>query len=152
MLKKILLTIVAILIAGGALVIYGTYKATDEIIKEQEPQLRQYVQMSDADKNEYILTHAEELITQAAANAKPDEREDMELVDKTKNDPAVQKALIDLGRALMAKAIMHSDALVNEMSDSVKAKFKAESDDLTGALERYGDVLDAAKAKLKSAQ
>ena len=152
MLKKILLTIVLVLLAGGALVIYGTYKAADEVLKEQEPQLRQYMQMSEAQQNEYILENAVELLTSAAANAKPDEKENIELMEKTKDDPAVQKALIDLGRALMAKALMHSDALVKEMSDSVKAKFKAESEDLTGALERYGNVLDAAKAKLNTAK
>ncbi len=152
MLKKILLTIVLVLLAGGALVIYGTYKAADEVLKEQEPMLRQYVQMSDAEKNEYIMEHAVELLSSAAAKAKPEDKENIELMEKTKDDPVVQKALIDLGRALMAKAVMHSDALVKEMNDTVKAKFQAESDDLTGALERYSDVLEAAKAKLNAAQ
>ena len=152
MIKKILLTIVVLLLAGGALVIYGTYKAANEVLQEQEPQLRQYMQMSDAEKNDYILKHAAELIASAAADATPEEREDMELMERTKDDPAVQKALIDLGRALMAKAIMHSDALVNEMNETLKAKYKSESDNLTTALEKYGDVLEAAKAKLNAAQ
>ena len=152
MLKRVLLTIVAILLAGGALMIYGTYKVANDALKEQEPQLRQYMQMSEADQNKYILENAEKLFANVAADAKPEEKEDLEFIEKTKNDPEVQKALVDLGRSIMAKAIVHSDALVKEMSDTVKANFTAESDNFTAALEKYGDVLDAAKAKFNAAK
>lgn len=152
MIKKILITVVVLLIVGGALMIYGTYKVANEVLKEQEPMLRQYVQMTEEEQNKYILEHADEIITKAAANAKPEEKADVELVEATKNDPAVKKALVDLGRALLAVAIMHSEPIVNDINDDLKAKFQQEKDDLTNRLEKYGNALETAKEKLKAAQ
>lgn len=152
MIKKILLTVVVLLIVGGALMIYGTYKVANEVLKEQEPMLRQYVQMTEEEQNKYILEHADEIITKAAANAKPEEKADVELVEATKNDPAVKKALVDLGRALLAVAIMHSEPIVNDINDDLKAKFQQEEDDLTNRLEKYSTALETAKEKLKAAQ
>lgn len=152
MIKKILLTIVVLLIVGGALMIYGTYKVANEVLKEQEPMLRQYVQMTEEEQNKYILEHADEIITKAVANAKPEEKADVELVEVTKNDPAVKKALVDLGRALLAMAVMHSEPIVKDINADLKAKFQQEEDDLTNRLEKYSTALETAKEKLKAAQ
>ena len=70
MIKKIILTIVAVLVAGGALMIYGTYKAADEFVKTNEPQLRQYAQLDEAEQNKYVLDHADEILAQASASVK----------------------------------------------------------------------------------
>lgn len=150
--KKVLLTIVAILIAGGALMIYGTYKAADDFVKANESQLRQYAQMDESEQNEYVLEHADEILTQASATAKPDDRADLEFMEKVKDDPAVQKALADLGRAIMAAAIIHSEPIVQDMNDKLKEKFQQEKEHLTERLEKYAEVLESAQAKLKSAQ
>ena len=152
MLKKIILTIIAVLVAGGALVIYGTYKAADDFVQKNEPQLRQYVQLDEAAQNSYILEHADEIIAQAAANAKPEEKAETEIIEKTKSDPEVQKAVVNLGRAIMAAAILHSEPIVKDLNDNLKAKFQKEKDELTDRLEKYGDVLKAAESKLKAAQ
>ena len=152
MIKKVLLTIVALLIVGGALMIYGTYKVTDEALKEKEPILRQYVQMTEEQQNNYIIEHVDEIIDQAATSNKPEEKAGAEILEATKNDPAVQKAVVDLGRALLAAAVMHSEPLVKDMNDSLKAKFQKEKDDLTNRLEKYSDALKAAEEKLKAAQ
>ena len=64
MLKNILLTIVAVLIAGGALMIYGTYKVADEVLTEKEPQLRQYIQLDEAAQNKFVMEHADELLNE----------------------------------------------------------------------------------------
>ena len=65
MLKKILLTIIAVLVAGGALMLYGTYKAADEFVKKNEPQLRQYIQLDEAAQNKYVLENADDILAQA---------------------------------------------------------------------------------------
>lgn len=151
MLKKILLTIVAIVVAGGALMIYGTYKAADDYVKEKEPQLREYVAMDEAAQNRYVLENADELLAQAA-DAKPEDKADTELLVKIKDDPAVQKALTDLGRAIMAAAVLHSEELAQDLGDKAKAQFAEEKSQLTTRLEAYANVLTEAQEKFKAAQ
>lgn len=152
MIKKILLTVVAILIVGGALMIYGTYKAADEFVKDQEPQLRQYAQMDESAQNKYVLEHADELLAQAAANATSEEKADVSLLQAIKDDPAVQKATTELGRAIMAAAILHSENLAKDLNAQLKAKFEQEKAQLTDRLEKYSEALETAEAKIKSAQ
>lgn len=152
MIKRIILTIVAVLVAGGALMLYGTYKAADDFVKGKEPQLRQYAQMNEQEQDAYVLEHADELLSQAAANATPDEKADLNLLQAIKNDPAVQKATTDLGRAIMAAAILHSEAIAQDMNAQLKAKFEQEKSQLTDRLKKYDEVLEAAEAKLKGAQ
>ncbi len=152
MIKKIILTIVAVLVAGGALMIYGTYKAADEFVKTNEPQLRQYAQLDEAEQNKYVLDHADEILAQASASVKPEERADVELLEKIKDDPAVQKALADLGRAIMAAAILHSEPIVQDLNDRLKEKFQQEKSQLTDRLEKYSEVMTKAGEKLKAAQ
>ena len=149
MIKKALLTIVAILIAGGAMMLYGTYKAADDFVAKNEPQLRQYAQMTEAEQDTYVIEHADEILLQAEANAKPEDRADTELLIKIKDDPAVQKALADLGRAIMAVAILHSETVAQDLNDTLKAKFEAEKSQLKSRLEKYGEELKAAEARLK---
>ena len=152
MLKKIILTVIAVLVAGGALMIYGTYKAADDFVQKNEPQLRQYVQLDEAAQNAYILEHADEIISQATAEAKPEEKAEADLIEKTKSDPEVQKAVVNLGRAIMAAAILHSEPLVKDLNDALKEKFQKEKNELTSRLEKYADALEAAQEKLKAAQ
>lgn len=153
MLKKILLVVVVLLAAVGAFVVYGTYKVVDitldEIVKEHEPQIRQYMQLSDEEQNKYILENADMIIKDMVADAKPEEKADMELVEKTKGDPEVQKTLINLGRSIMARGILRLD---DNLSAEVKEKYKKEAEDLKSKLEQYGNALEKATEKLKAAQ
>lgn len=153
MLKKILIAVAVLLVAVGAFVVYGTYKVVDitldEIVKEHEPQIRQYMQLSDEEQNKYILENADMIIKDMVADAKPEEKADMELVEKTKGDPDVQKTLINLGRSIMARGILRLD---DNLSAEVKEKYKKEAEDLKSKLEQYGDALEKATEKLKAAQ
>lgn len=153
MLKKILLIVVVLLAAVGAFVIYGTYKVVDitldEIVKEHEPQIRQYIQLGEEEQNKYILDNADMIIKDMVADAKPEEKADMELVEKTKGDPDVQKTLINLGRSIMARGILRLD---DNLSAEVKEKYKKEADGLKSKLEQYGNALEKATEKLKAAQ
>lgn len=153
MIKRALLTIAAILVAGGALMIYGTYKAADDFVAKNEPQLRQYAQMDEAAQNQYISEHADEIISQASTEAKSaEEKSGASFLTKIKDDPAVQKATNELGRAIMAAAVMHSDALAQELNAALKEKFQQEKNELTNRLEKYTEVLEAAEAKLNANQ
>jgi len=144
--KKILLTIVAVLVAGAALSIYGMYTAMNNVVKTNETQLREYVQMDDAAQDKYVLEHADDLLEQVAVEAKDsDEKKDANLLLEIKNDPAVQKATTELGRAILAAAILHSEPIVKDMNAQLKAKFEQEKSEFTDRLTKYADALDAAE-------
>ena len=152
--KKVLLTIVAVLIAGGALMIYGTYKVVDNTLKEKEPQLRQYMQLNEAEQNKYILEHAQELLSQIDLNkdGKPEEKEQLELLIKVNEKPEVQEALVDLGRALMAMGLTASEAIVKDMSADVKSKYEAEANNFTERFEKYAEIVGTIEPRLKHAE
>ena len=153
MLKNILLTIIAILIAGGALMIYGTYKAADEFVKDNEPQLRQYMQMDEAAQNKYVVEHADKFLKEITTeDVDPEDKEYMELFNEARNYPEVQQALLKFGRSFLAKAILHSDALAAEVKADAKAKFQAEADAFADNLKAYGDVLGQVSEKIKAAK
>lgn len=152
MIKKILLVVVLLGMAAVALFAFGTYKVADDFVKENEPQLRAYVQMDEAAQDKYVLEHADELLAQASANAKPEEKADMNLLTAIKDDPAVQKATTELGRAIMAAAILHSEEIAKDLNAQLKEKFEQEKSKLTERLSKYGETLEAAGEKFKAAQ
>ena len=147
--KKVLLTIVAILIAGGAVMLYGTYKVVDEKIQEKEPQLRQYMQLDEAAQNKYIVDHFTELLEGADLDkdGKPEDKGQLELWKKANTNPEIQQALADVGRSLMATAILMSDNITKEMSADVKAKYQKESEQFDTRAEKYSKLLEAAGLK-----
>lgn len=147
--KKVLLTIVAILVAGGALMIYGTYKVVDNTIKEKEPQLRQYVQMDEAAQNKYIADNVTELLAgiDLDKDGKPEEKEQLERLKQANTNPEIQQALVDLGRSFMASAALMSEAVSNDLSADAKAKYQKESEQFETRLDKYGKLLEAAGIK-----
>ena len=147
--KKVLLAIVAILVAGGAVMIYGTYKVVDDAIKEKEPMLRQYVQMDEAAQNKYILDNVTEMLAgiDLDKDGKPEEKEQLELLKKANANPEVQPALIDLGRSFVASVVLASEPIVKDMSAEVKAKYQKESDEFETRLTKYSKLLEAEGVK-----
>jgi len=147
--KKVLLTIVAILIAGGAAMLYGTYKLVDDTLKAKEPQLRQYMQLDEAAQNKYIVDNFTELLAGADLDkdGKPEDKEKLELLKKANTNPEIQQALADVGRSLMAEAILMSDAITKDMNADVKAKYQKESEQFETRAQKYSKLLEAAGVK-----
>lgn len=147
--KKVLLTIVAVLVAGGALMMYGTYKVVDDAVKEKEPQIRQYVQMDEAAQNKYIADNVTELLNgvDLDKDGKPEDKETLEQLKQANTNPEIQQAVIDVGRSFMASAVLMSDSITKDMSADVKAKYQKESDQLEPRLDKYGKLLEAAEFK-----
>ena len=148
--RKVLLTIVAVLVAGGALMIYGTYKAVDSRLKEKEPQLRQYMQLDEAAQNKFIVDNATELLAGIDLNkdGKPEDKEQLELFKQVNTNPEIQQALADVGRSFMAATILFSD-LSKDMSADVKAKYEQEEAAFEARLDKYTKLLEAAGVKVK---
>jgi len=147
--KKVLLTIVAVLIAGGAVTLYGTYKVVEDKTQEKEPQLRQYMQLDEAAQNKYIIDNFTELLEGADLDkdGKPDDKEQLERFKKANTNPEIQQAFADLGRSFMAEAILMSDAITKDMSEDVKAKYEKESEQFEARADKYSKLLEAAGIK-----
>ena len=147
--KKIFIGVVVLGIIVAALLGISTYMFADEAVKAHEPQLRQYIQLDTAAQNEYIIKNADELLLQAATEAtEPKDKAEMEILNKAKDDPEFRKALVDLGRSFLARAIMHSDAIVKDMSEAQKTQYQSEADKLSASIKEYEAVRKAVLARL----
>ena len=149
--KKVILTIVAVLVAGGALMLYGTYKVVDNTLKEKEPQLRQYMQMDEAAQDKYISDNFTELLNgiDLDKDGKPEDKEQLELMKKANANPEIQQALVEVGRSFLASTILFSDSITKDMSADVKAKYEKESNEFETRLDKYTKLLEAAGVKIK---
>ena len=151
MIKKILLGVVILGVIGVAIMGYGTYKVADEVLKEQEPKLRQYMQLDEAAQNKYIIENVDELLSKVDLDkdGKPENKETVERLKKLNTQPEIQSALADVGRSLMATAIMLSDPIVKDMSADVKAKYEKESDAFEARADKYSKLVEAADPTFK---
>ena len=149
--KKVILTIVAVLVAGGALMLYGTYKVVDNTLKEKEPQLRQYMQLDEAAQNKYIADNVTELLNgiDLDNDGKPEDKEQLELMKKANANPEIQQALVEVGRSFLASTILFSDSITKDMSADVKAKYEKESNEFETRLDKYTKLLEAAGVKIE---
>ena len=156
MLKKILIGVIVLFIAGAALMTYGTYKVVDEglddFVKEKEPQLRQYLQLDEAAQNKFVMEHGAEFLDMILKESKPEEKADIEFFQKANQNPEVQKAFIQLGRSIFAKGVLRSETLSKNLPDDVKAKYQAEADKFTDNFKVYGEIVEQVDEKIKTAK
>ena len=129
--------------------IYGSYKVVDNAIQAKEPQLRQYVQMDEAAQNKYIVDNYIDIMDGVDINkdGTPEQKAELELLKQVNTAPDVRQALVEMGRSLMATAVLMSDNVTNELSADDKAKYQQERDQLTARLEKYSDLVEAAGVK-----
>ena len=149
MLKKVLLVVLVLLAIIGAFALYGGYTVVDDAIKLKEPQMRQYVQMDEAAQNKYIVDNYIEIMDGVDINkdGTPEQKAELELLKQVNTNPDVKQALIEMGRSLMATAVLMSDNVTNELSADDKAKYQQERDQLTTRLENYNKLLEAQGVK-----
>lgn len=150
MLKKILIGVVILGVIIVALMGYGTYKVADETLKEKEPQLRQYLQMDEAAQNKYVLDNIIEVSAKVDLDkdGKPEDKEKIERFLELNKQPDIQQALVDVGRSTVAKFIMMSEPIVNDMTPDIKAKYEKEAEEFDMRAEKYKKLLEAADPSL----
>lgn len=151
MLKKILIGVV---ILGAILVAifgYGTYKVADEVLKEAEPRLRNYLQMDEAAQNQYILDNFNDVLPKVDLykGGKPEDKERLQRLMKLNEQPEIQKAFIDVGRSSLASLILSFEPIVKDMSANDKAKYEKESKDFEARADKYSKLIEAADPTLK---
>ena len=151
MLKKVLIGVVIL----GAIVVaflgYSTYKVADEVLKEAEPRLRNYLQMDEAAQNQYILNNFNEVLPEVDLNkdGKPEDKERLQRLMKLNEQPEIQKAFIDVNRSSLAGLILSYEPIVKDMSADDKAKYEKEAKEFEARADKYSKLVEAADPTLK---
>lgn len=124
----------------------GVMKVADEWVKEKEPELRQYVQMTEIEQNEYVEKHKDELFRRVEEyveahqeNASKEVREKWAEFEK---DPEAKAAGIQLGRSIVAALIMASEPIIKELSADDNAKYEKEASETEDRTEIYKKLLE----------
>ena len=151
MLKKILIAVVILGIAAVAFIGFGSYAVVKDVIKDKEPQIRQYIQLDEAAQNKYVIDNISDLFAEIDLDkdGEPEEKEKIERLMKVNDNPEVQPALIKVGRSFMASAIMMSDSIVKDLPADAKAKYQQESDKLKANIDAYSDIVEKVDPTLK---
>ena len=151
MAKKILAIVGAIVIVAFVVLgvtTCGIMKVADEALKEREPQLREYVKMTEEQQNDYVSKNMDDIIATVAAEAKTDKSEDQKArknFEEIKDSPEYRAACLKLGRSIMAMYVISSEPIVADLSEEDKAKYQAESDQLAANLDALSKVEETAK-------
>ena len=151
MLKKILIGVVVL----GAILIaflgYGTHKVADEVLKETEPRLRNYLQMDEATQNQYILDNFNEVLPKVDfyKGGKPEDKERLQRLMKLNEQPEIKKAFIDVARSSLASFILSFDTIVKDMSAGDKAKYEKEAKEFETRADKYSKLVETADPTLK---
>ena len=120
----------------------GILHVADEYIKEREPEVHQYVQMTETDQNAYVEKNMDELFMSISNEIKPDDENiDQAKLKEMENDPELRAAGIKLGRSILANFAMGSENISKELSDDDKKKYQAEADTLEACIDDYGKVM-----------
>lgn len=140
MVKKILMIIGALVLIGivvFGVTMCGVSKVAEEKLKEKEPQLRQYVQMTEIDQNAYVEKNMNDLFTTIIGELQEDNEVPKENFKNLEEDPEAKAAGIQLGRSIVAMLIISSENIVKDLSPADKEKYEKESNDLTNRLDTY---------------
>lgn len=140
MAKKILmivgaLVLVAIVVLGVTMC--GVKQVAEEKLKEKEPELRQYVQMTEVDQNTYVEKNMKELFTTIIGELAEEQEVPKENLKNLESDPEAKAASLQLGRSIVAMLIISSDNIVKDLSPADKDKYTKESDELSNRLDAY---------------
>lgn len=142
--KKKILIVFAILgvisLVFFALVSYVFVQGVDETLKKKEPEFRKYLTMTVEEQNSYIENNLDFLMDNVIKDSKtPEEKE---AAEKVKADPLAKKTGVELGRSIMAKLILSSDAIVADLKEDEKSKLNSESEKLSERFDTYSKVLE----------
>lgn len=143
MLKKVLIGIGIVVVLGVvimSLLGYGAVKMASDKFEEHKPELRQYISMTVDEQNAYVEKNLDSLLSQVIKDS--NNAEDQANFEKLKNAPDAKAAGIELGRSILAMAILSSDELTAELQDNVKAKFQKEFDELNTRVDNWTKIAD----------
>lgn len=107
-------------------------------LQEKEPEFRQYVTMSTEEQNAYIEKNISELAQIIMHDANSTEKANF---DKMQADLELKAAELQFGRSVVAGLILSSENIVKDLSEDIKAQFKAEADALDARSHKYTELM-----------
>lgn len=133
--------------AGLAFVIFvvfgvttcGILKITEDFFTELEPEMKQYVQMTMQEQNEYVEKHLDEILRKIDTYTEATEKENWETVMK---DPQVNEVGLRLGRALCATTIVGLDSIRATLTPEQIETYQKEADSLQEVGDEFKNVLE----------
>lgn len=143
MLKKILIGVGIVIILGMigvSFMGYKFFKMANDKFEEHKPELRQYITMTVEDQNTYVEKNLDNIMGWLAENSEGKEKQAG--LEKLKNAPDAKAAGIELGRSIVAMAILNSDELAAELEADIKEKFKKESEEFEARLDSWTKIAD----------
>lgn len=120
--KKLLIVVGILAVLGIGLLGYGAMKVGDLYTENIKPDMQAYVQMTEEEQNQYVLSHMEKLMKSAQAEDKAVQLE----LEAMQNDPAAKEAGIALGRSMCALLLSASEDITDSLSPADKAKYEDE--------------------------
>lgn len=141
---------VLMIIAGLAFIIVvvlgvttcGVLKTTEDFFNELEPEMKQYVQMTEQEQNEYVEKHLDEILRKIDKYTEATEKENWAVIVK---DPEFHEKGIKLGRALCATTIIGLDSIRTTLTAEQVDAYQKESDTLSDAGDEFAKVLEKYK-------
>ena len=143
MMRKVLIG-VGILIVVGMVIIslmgYEFFKVVNDKFDEHKPELRQYITMTVDEQNSYVEKNLDNIMSWLVKNA--DTEDNQVNFEKIKSSPDAKAAGIELGRAMIATAILSSDDLAADLKADMKEKFQKEADELQARMDTWTKITD----------
>ncbi len=144
MLKKILigvgiLAVLAVIVLGVvANKVVGRF---EEVLKEKDPEFRQYITMTAGEQNAYVEKNLDNFLQLLSENTKADDEQTKKLFENMKTDPEVRAAGIELGRSIIASYILKSESLSKNLPEDAKEKFQQEESQFDARLDKYNESM-----------
>lgn len=139
MLKKLLIVVaILVVIAFGGLGYFAN--KLDTVIKEHDPEFRQYITMTLEEQNAYVEKNLGDFISYMM-KLQGNEANTAQILEKLKSDPEAFKAGIDMGRAVVASFILANEDILKDLSAEVHNKLQEESSQLEARQNKYNEFL-----------
>jgi hypothetical protein len=140
--KKLLIAVGILAVIGAGLLGYGVMKVGDIYKEKILPDMQAYVQMTDEEQDQYVLSHMEDLMKSLRAE---DEAVQLEL-EAIQNFPEAREAGLEVGRSMCAVLLSASDEITANLSAAEKAQYEKEAKDLDARSKHFEKMVEQYKA------
>lgn len=140
MLKKFFIAVGILTVLGVAGLFFAGNKF-ESVIKEREPEFRQYLTMTAEEQNAYVEKNLGELISIVGKIKGANIGDSASVIEFFKQYPDVSEALILEGRSIVATFILMNEDILKDISAEVHNQLQAESDQLDARNDRMKELI-----------
>ena len=140
--KKLLIVVGILAVLGAGLLGYGVMKVGDLYKEKILPDMQAYVQMTEQEQDDYVLSHMEELMKSVDAE---DDQVKLEL-EAMEKYPEARQAGVEVGRSMCAIMLSASDEITDSLSAADKAKYEEEGKAIEARSKHFEKMVEEYKA------